>query len=315
LLARVHEDDVATFGQALERACREGEDFAHACRLRLPDGRIKYLRVAAHAIHNDAGEVDLVGALMDVTAIALAQEQLNRLRVDLAHVGRLTTMGELTASIAHEVNQPLMAIVTNAESCLLWLKRQKPNLDKARNAAERIVKNGHRASSVIKSIRSLARKAAPEIVVLDINSLIAETLELMQYELRRKEIALEIRLLDTPQSITGDRIQLQQVIVNLVLNAIEAMSVTALPARVLRILTEYDENRNVLISVQDSGSGLDPTNLDRIFDPLFTTKPNGMGLGLSICRSIVESHGGRLWASPNPRGGSIFSFTLPQATS
>jgi C4-dicarboxylate-specific signal transduction histidine kinase len=226
----------------------------------------------------------------------------------------MTSIGALTASIAHEITQPLAAIVSNADSCVIWLAKDQPNLDKARRAAERIVKDGHRAAEFIQSIRAQARRSASEMVLVDLNRLIVDTLELMQAELQRHEVLLETRLVDDLALIKGDHTQLQQVIVNLVTNAIEAISTSRRSPRVIRVSTESNENGDVLTIVEDSGAGIDLQVLDRIFDPMFTTKPEGMGLGLSICRSIVEGHGGRLWVSPNPAGGSIFQFSIPDAT-
>jgi predicted ATPase/signal transduction histidine kinase len=311
---RVHPDDVNRARDVIDRASRTGEDFDFENRLVMPDAAIKYLRVVGHAVRAEPGQHKFIGAVMDVTASRQAQERLREAQSDLAHYGRLTTVGELAASIVHEVTQPLMAIVTNAESCLLWLAKDQPNLERARGAAERIVKNGHRASDVIKSIRALVRKSASEMSMLDINRLIRDTLDLMQSELQRHDVSLETRYESALGFIEGDRTQLQQVIVNLIMNAIEAMNAYPDSPRVLRVITESDQNGGVLATVEDSGPGIDVAVLDRIFDPMFTTKPDGMGMGLSICRSIVEGHGGRLWASPNPTGGSVFRFSVPATT-
>jgi signal transduction histidine kinase len=311
---RIHPEDVATWRQVIERAAQEGQDYALEYRLRMPDGRVKHLQVAAHATRNETKGVHFVGAVMDVTTIRLAEMELHKTRTELAHAARMTSLGALTASIAHEVNQPLMAIETNAESCLLWLAREQPNLDKARAAAERIVKNSRRGGDVVRSIRALARQSVSEMVMLDISRVIGDTLELLQSELHQHDISLETRFSRALGFINGDRTQLQQVIVNLVMNAIEAMSTTTGSPRILRVITEADPNGDLLTSVEDSGSGIAAGTLERIFDPMFTTKSDGMGLGLSICRSIVEAHGGRLWAIHNPTGGSIFRFSIPRAT-
>jgi signal transduction histidine kinase len=243
-----------------------------------------------------------------------ANRKLHQAQTALAHMNRVTSLGALSAQIAHEVNQPLTAVVTDAESCLLWLAREQPNLDEAKAAAKRVVKNGHRAGDVIQSIRALARKSESEMVMLDIGRVISDTLELMQSELHQHDISLDTRFSCAARLIKGDLIQLQQVIVNLVMNAIEAMSGSTDSPRILRVITEPDPNGGLLIIFEDSGAGIAAGALDRIFEPMFTTKPDGMGLGLSICRSIVKSHGGRLWAMPNPTRGSIFQFSLPQTT-
>jgi C4-dicarboxylate-specific signal transduction histidine kinase len=223
-------------------------------------------------------------------------------------------MGELVASIAHEVNQPLMAIVTNAETCLRWLGRDQPDIGEARNAAERIVRNGYRAGEVIRSIRALARKSPSEMAELDINGVIENILELMRVELTRHDVSVEADLRNGLATIMGDRVQLQQVMMNLIMNGIEAMSGLERRRRVLHVSTRLDGDGSVLVAVEDSGMGLDPANGDRLFDPLFTTKREGLGMGLSISRSIVEAHGGRLWASPRLPHGAIFQFALPAAT-
>ena len=313
VFSRIHPDDVDMVRELVDQASRSGKDFEVEHRLKMPDNSIKHVHVFAHAVIGEAGEAKFVGAVMDVTATREAQERLRKAQAELADAGRLTSMGELAASIAHEVTQPLAAIVANADSCLIWLAKDQPNLDKARSAAERIVKDGHRAGEVIQSMRAQARRSASEMVLVDLNRLIAETLELMQAELHRHEVSLETRLLDDSALIKGDHTQLQQVIVNLVTNAIEAISASRRSLRLIRVSTESNENGEVLTIVEDSGSGVDLQVLHRIFDPMFTTKPEGMGLGLSICRSIVESHGGRLWVSPNPAGGSIFQFSIPDA--
>jgi signal transduction histidine kinase len=223
------------------------------------------------------------------------------------------SVDEWAASIAHEVNQPLAAIVTNAESCLAWLGKEQPDLDRARKAAERIVRTGHHASDVVRSIRAMLRKSPPELAPLDLNTLIADVLDLMATELRLYDIVLETQLSRDLAYVSGDRIQLQQVLVNLIRNGIESMfeAGAAASTRTLRVSTAMESDGAVRVAISDSGTGLDAATLDRIFEPFFTTKTHGTGLGLSICRTIVESHGGRLWATPRIPRGSTFQFTLP----
>jgi C4-dicarboxylate-specific signal transduction histidine kinase len=240
-----------------------------------------------------------------------SEDALRDAQAALVHAARLTTMGELAASIAHEVNQPLASIVTNAQACLRWLERDEPNLERARNAADRIVRDGHAAGDVMRCIRAMLRKSAPEVTQLHINSVITEVLELLRGELNRHDVLLEIELFEGLEPIAGDRVQLQQVIVNLVKNGIEALSAVTGRKRILRVTTQLDATGSALIAVEDSGTGLEQAQLHRLFEPFFTTKREGMGLGLSICRSIVEGQGGRLWAAPRLPHGSTFQFTVP----
>lgn len=222
-----------------------------------------------------------------------------------------TTIGERAVCIAHEVNQPLTAILTNAETALLWLTRDPMNLDEAKQAIERIIGNTLRAADVVRGVRDLVRKSPPIAVNLDINDLIKDLLNLVSLNLRVHRIAVEVDLAENLESIRGDHGQLERVVANLVANGIEAMSTVQDRQRKLRVSTRPDKNGDVLVAVEDTGTGLDPALIDRIFDPLFTTKCEGMGLGLWICRSIVTAHGGRLWATPNLPHGSIFRFVVP----
>jgi signal transduction histidine kinase len=221
-------------------------------------------------------------------------------------------MGELTVSITHEVSQPLMAIEMNAVSCLRWLDEEQMDLPKARQAAKRIVGDGQRARDVIASMRMLTRKAAPETTQVHINEVIGEVMMLTRKEMRQHGISADLDLAADIGAIRGVRVQIQQVILNLVINAIEAMAGDqAVSERLLHISSAGDNVGQVRVNVADSGAGLDPSNRDKVFEAFFTTKSEGLGLGLSICRSIVENHGGRLWAAPNVPRGSVFSFTLP----
>jgi C4-dicarboxylate-specific signal transduction histidine kinase len=232
----------------------------------------------------------------------------------LVDVARFATLGEMTASIAHEINQPLVAITANAEACLNWLAKEDPNLDEARLAAEDILRSGRRAGDLVRSTLALVRKSSSHMEPLDINETIDELLDIMRADLRQHDVSLTTEFAADLRAVTGDRVQLQQVIANLVMNGIEAMSLVTDRSRELRVSTQLDGSRNVLIAVVDSGTGLDPTVADRIFAPLFTTKRNGLGIGLSICRLIVETHGGRLWAGPHWPYGTAFRFTLPHRT-
>jgi PAS domain S-box-containing protein len=247
-------------------------------------------------------------------AEAEARENDRRYRdmqMALAHAQRVATMGQLTASVAHEVNQPLAAVVANAEACLRWLDRGTPDLDGVRRSVEWIIHDGNRASEVIRRIRALANKTDIEKAPLDINDVIREVVALVHRELTSLQVSLRMELAPALPMILGDRVQLQQVIINLVMNGIEAMrSITDRP-RELVILSRQDETQQVLVSVTDCGVGISAENADRLFNPFFTTKSGGMGMGLSICRSIMEAHDGRLWAAANVPHGATFQFTLP----
>ncbi len=238
-----------------------------------------------------------------------ANETLREREAELTHVTRVMTIGELTASIAHEVNQPLAAIVTNGNACLRWLAGATPNLSEGRQAVERIIKDSYRASAVIARIRSLVKKTPPRNDWVDLNEVIDEVLALAQNEARRHRVSLNRQLKQDLPSVRGDRVQLQQVVLNLIVNGLEAIARSKNGARELSISSDVDQE-HVIIAVRDSGEGLDSANLERVFDAFYTTKPEGMGMGLAISRTIIESHGGRLWATTNSPKGAVFQFRL-----
>jgi PAS domain S-box-containing protein len=252
-------------------------------------------------------------SIIDITERRKAQDALQQAQVELAHVTRVTTLGELTASIAHEVNQPLAAVVTNGEACLRWLGRDVPQLDEVRLAVERMIGEGRRASEVVWRLRALARKTDPHKTLLDLNDVIDDVVLLVQREVMENRILLRLDLAPALPMVLGDRVQLQQVIINLAINAIQAMAPVADRLRQLIIRARPHGADQVLIAVQDTGTGIEPGTADQLFKTFFTTKPTGMGMGLSICRSIVESHGGRVWVSGNDGRGATFQFTLPSS--
>ncbi|HLZ66995.1 MAG TPA: AAA family ATPase [Aliidongia sp.] len=311
---RIHSGDRSLVQQTVDQAIHERSGFALEFRIVLPDGSSKHLHGVALPVLNAAGELDdYIGTTMDITERKRGEEAVRNAQADLERAARLTTMGELAASIAHEISQPLAAMVTNGGVCLRWLARDKPDLDEVRRAAERIVSDGLRAGDIIRSVRALATKSGPEMTQLDINDAIREVLTLMHSELKDRHVSFEAELSDDLHPVLGDRVQLQQVIVNLIMNGIEAMSTAVHQPRMLRVRSQVDGPGHVLIAVEDSGPGLAPDAVDRLFAPFFTTKPSGMGMGLSICRSIVDAHGGRLWALPQPVRGAVFQFTVPTA--
>ena len=262
-----------------------------------------------------------VGFALDLTELnraeAEARENERRYRdalMELAHAHRITTMGQLAASIAHEVNQPITATVTNAEAGLSWLAAQPPNLEQVRQSLDGIVSDGLRAGDVIGRIRALVRKEPQQRAALDINAVVVEVIALTRIEIARNRVMVRTQLTEALPAIQADRVQLQQVILNLIMNAVEAMSGMGDGDRELSITTIRNTSNSVSVSVQDSGPGLDPKTMDRMFDAFFTTKSKGMGMGLAICHSIIETHGGRLWAGPNEPRGATFQFTLPLAS-
>jgi PAS domain S-box-containing protein len=291
--------------------CFAGEEVSYADWLTTPLGR-RYSAVTYSPLRPESERVEAALVIIrDLTEHMLASEALREAQMELAHVNRVTTMGQLTASIAHEVNQPLAAVVANAEACLRWLRRGTPDVDAACRSVEWIIDDGNRASEVIRRVRALAKKTDIEKVPLDVNDVVRETIPLVQSELISHQVSLRMELAPALPMILGDRVQLQQVIINLVMNGIEAMqSVTDRP-RELVVRSGQDEPGQALISVADCGVGIAAENVGRLFSPFFTTKSGGMGMGLSICRSIMEAHGGRLWATATVPHGAAFQFTLP----
>jgi PAS domain S-box-containing protein len=250
-------------------------------------------------------------SIMDVTGARQAEEKLEQARAELAHMNRVTTLGEMTASISHEVNQPLAAVVNAAGACLRWLERSTPDLDEARRAAEWIIKEGNRAAEVIRRVGALAKNAEPRKEPLDVNIVIDEVIALVQRELATRDVRWRLELAPDLPMVLADRVQLQQVIINLVMNGVEAMQPIADRSHELVLRSYPDETRRVVVEVVDSGIGISADSADKLFNAFFTTKSSGMGMGLSICRSIIESHGGRLSAANNVGAGARFQFTLP----
>jgi C4-dicarboxylate-specific signal transduction histidine kinase len=301
-------------------ALAAGEPFEKEARLRRADGEYRRFLLRVVPLRDDQGNiVEWYATSTDIEDLKRAEEELRRrearlrdAQMELAHANRVTATGQLAASIAHEVSQPISAALTNANAARRWLGAEPPDLEEVGQALSRIIRDGRRASDIIGRIRALVRKAPPRKDQLDINETMLEVIALTRSELRSNGTSLQTRLTDNLPLILGDRIQLQQVMLNLILNAAEAMSGSSETARELLIRTEQDGADSVLVAVEDSGPGLKPESMDRLFDAFYTTKPGGMGMGLSICRSIIEAHGGRVWATPNLPHGATFQFTLPQ---
>src|ERR1700692_4620239 len=311
--SKFHPEDRKRVVDLFERAEIEKTEFQVDYRIVLPDGTIKHLHTIGHPILNESGDlVEFVGTAMDVTAAKQAEEERERLhqvQADLAHLSRVTTMGELTASLAHEIRQPISAAVTNAKTCVRWLGRDEPDVAEACEAASRIVKDVTRAADIISRISSLFKKGALQRELVDVNELIREMIVLLRSEASRYSISIRTELAEDLPKVMADRVQLQQVLMNLMLNAIDAMKETTGGGE-LTIKLEAG-NAQLLISVSDTGVGLRLEQGEEIFKAFFTTKDKGTGMGLPISRSIIESHGGRLWATGAPGAGATFQFTLP----
>lgn len=308
---RVHPEDIPLLVEKIDLARRGIKDLDYEIRLRMPDGSIKYLRTNAFGMRDRDGRLEYMGAIQDVTERRLAEEALGKLRLELAHMARVTSLGALTASIAHEVNQPLSGIVTNANTCVRMLSANPPNIDGALETARRTIRDGNRASEVIARLRALFSKKETANEDLDLNEAAREVISLTLSELQRNRVILRQELADDLPPVRGDRVQLQQVILNLLRNASDAMSNVEDRPRNLVIKTARDEDNCVRLAVQDAGVGVDSQSLGKLFDPFYSTKSAGMGMGLSVSRTIIESHHGRLWATPNEGPGAIFSFSVP----
>jgi C4-dicarboxylate-specific signal transduction histidine kinase len=309
--ARIHSEDLPSFHEMIERARSGVSDFEFEHRLRLPDNSVKHLHVVAHGTRDQEGCLEYIGAVQDVTHRRHTEEALAKLRAELARAARVTSLGVLTAAIAHEVNQPLAGIVTNASTCRRMLAVDPPDVEGARETARRMIRDAERASEVVKRLRALFCKTGATSESLDLNEATREVVALSLSELERNKVIVRTELAGELPPVQGDRVQLQQVILNLFLNASDAMSGIDDRPRQLVIRTERDEEDRVRLSVRDTGAGFEPQGVDRLFDAFYTTKSSGMGIGLSVSRSIIESHKGRLWATPNDGPGATFAFSIP----
>jgi PAS domain S-box-containing protein len=311
VLQRVHPDDVERFRDIVGRASTHKQDFEFEFRLVVPDGAIRHLQVVAHVMRDEPERLHYAGAVMDVTQARQSEQQLHHTQSELARVTRVTTLGELSASIAHEVGQPLAAIVTNGEACLRWLNHQPPQPDEVRAGIARMIAEGRRATEIVRRIRTLARKDTGQKTPLELNDVVNDVVSLTQREVLSHQVPLRVRLAPLLPPVLGDRVQLQQVLINLVMNGIQSMDGITGWARELSIETGLTPDGNVALTVRDCGAGLDPRHAERVFDAFFSTKPHGMGMGLSICRSIIDAHGGKIVALNNEAHGATFQCILP----
>jgi PAS domain S-box-containing protein len=312
---RVHPDDRDWVRQEARDARRQRRDYAVEHRILLPDGTVRYLEATAHFVSSADGELlEVVGTHVDVTERKRAQEERERLRqleADLAHMNRLSMMGELAASLAHEITQPIASARNNARAALNFLDQRPSDLGEVREAIDCVVGDSDRAGDIIDRIRDHIKKAPPRKGRFDLNAAINEVIVLARSAIAENGISVQTGLADGLSPVQGDRVQVQQVVLNLVLNAVEAMALVEAGSRELLISTEQTKTGGVLVAVRDCGPGIDPEALERVFEAFYTTKSSGTGMGLSICRSIINAHGGRLWADANEPRGAVFQFTLP----
>lgn len=314
IFSRIHPDDRALVEEIFKRQRRDGRDFEHEHRLLLPGGVVRHVHLVAQATREADGALLYIATAQDVTQRRLAEETLNRTRAELAHVARVASLGALTASIAHEVNQPLSGIITNASTCLRMLGAPTPNLEGARETARRTIRDGNRAADVIKRLRALFARHEAVSEQVDLNEATREVIAMLHNELQRHGVTVLPALHDELPTVSGDRVQLQQVILNLILNAIDALGDVHDRPRQLRVSTGHDLDASIFLAVRDNGAGFAPEDAGRLFDAFFSTKRSGMGIGLWVSRSIIEHHAGRVWATTHDGPGSTFIFALPQAS-
>ena len=309
----IHPDDADDIARAWTDSVESGNPFQFEFRcLRVSDGMYRWCVSSALPLRaSDGGILKWYGTVVDFHDRRQAQEDLRSTQAELAHVNRVMTMGELTASIAHEVNQPLAAIIASGDSCTAWLASEPPNLDKARTAASRMIRAATQASEIVQRVRALFTKIPSVATSVDMNELIEETISFVHHEAQRKNVSLRADLGAGLPTVDGDRVQLEQVILNLMMNGIESMASLDRQPKQILIRSALPNPGELLVSVADTGPGIDAVHANRLFAPFFTTKPQGIGMGLPICRSIIEAHGGRLWAENNDSGGAVFHFMLP----
>jgi len=314
-LRLLHPDDIGETTRVWMSCVRNGAPYRVEVRtFHAADLTYRWCITRAFPLRDQQGRIlKWHGTIVDMHDWKRAQEELRNTQAELAHMARVMTMGELTASIAHEINQPLSGIITNASTCLRMLAADPPNVDGARETARRTIRDGNRASDVITRLRALFSKKDSSTESVDLNEATREVIALSSTTLQKNKVILRLELADDLPFVTGDRVQLQQVILNLLANASDAMSTVDDRPRKLLIKTEQDEGDGVRLTVQDAGVGFDPQTADRLFDPFYSTKDNGMGIGLSVSRSIIESHRGRLWAVPNDGPGATFPFSVPRS--
>lgn len=308
---RVHPEDLTLYEKMVEQARNGAHDFEWQYRLLMPDKSIKHMHAVAHATRNHEGQLEYIAAVQDVTARRQSEEALDKARSELGQVARVMSLGVLTASIAHEVNQPLSGIITNASTCMRMLETEPPNVDGARETARRAIRDGRRAADVITRLRALFTNKDTAAELFDLNEATREVIALSRSELERNGVITQTELAPDLPAIKGDRVQLQQVILNLLRNGSDAMSDIVDRPRLLLFRTELEEGARVRLSVRDAGTGLKQQSMGRLFEAFYSTKEDGMGIGLSVSRSIIENHQGRLWATPNDGPGVTFSFSIP----
>ena len=309
---RVHPDDIPLFEEKVANARSLAAEFDIEHRLLFPDGRIKHLHVVGRIADGQPDNRKFIGAVMDVTRAKQTEEQLRHAQSELERVSRATALGELSASIAHEVGQPLSAIITNGEACLRWLHREPPNMEEIEGCVSQMTDEGNRATEIVQRVRALMKGTPPERAPIALNDVVEEAIALIRRDIERQGGSLIRRLARGLPPILGDRVQLQQVLANLIINGLQSMA-SVNGRRELIVQSRLDPEGTVVVAVKDSGSGIQEANLPRLFEPFFTTRSSGMGMGLAISSSIIEAHDGQIWASNNPDGGATFSFSLPPA--
>jgi PAS domain S-box-containing protein len=314
---RIHPDDRERLWGEVQEALREQRDFFEEFRILLPDGTVKYLEANTHHEFSPLGALlEVVCTNVDVTERKRAQDERERLRqleADLAHINRVSTMGELAASLSHEILHPIATARNNARAGMRFLEMSPPNLSEVKEALGCVVRDADRAKDIVGRIRNQIKRAPPQKERFDLHEAINEVIVMVRSAIAKDAISVNTHLMDGLVLVQGDRVQLQQVLVNLILNAVEAISSVEDGARELSIRTEQSQSGGILVAVHDSGPGIDPVNHDRVFEPFYTTKTSGVGMGLSICQTIINGHGGRLWMSANEPRGAVFQFILPAA--